>query len=238
MNIPKSEKKKIKNKLLEQKPITSPVLLSQGTNENKEKEKDFLGNNINYIINQTKNTIFNFKNQLNSSSTNPDIQNETKFNTNNTINHTNNNSNDNSFSNPKNLKIIKKYENPHSQDKGNYYQNLYIKIRNEYKILLREKKELENKNIINEQTIIDLIKDKRDLVETNEKLEKIIQDYKKLFNEKENIKEEKKNKNFIDNNNSLVKDNEYLQNELNKLIQDNIELKLKLRDISITNFNS
>ena len=108
MNIPKSEKKKIKNKLLEQKPITSPVLLSQGTNENKEKEKDFLGNNINYIINQTKNTIFNFKNQLNSSSTNPDIQNETKFNTNNTINHTNNNSNDNSFSNPKNLKNIKK----------------------------------------------------------------------------------------------------------------------------------
>lgn len=109
-----------------------------------------------------------------------------------------------------------------------YYQNLYTKSKDKIN-------KLKNKNSLNEQTIIDLINDKRDLIENNEKLEKIIDEYKIICNNKTI---EPENNKIVIENNKLIKDNESLHNELNKLIKDNIELKLKIRDINISNFSS
>ena len=227
------KKKKIKNEASE-KPIETHLSVRNKILKNSEEQIGFsnlLNNKLNFDnkINQTENTNFHFKNYFDSSMPNlNNLHNFHSFTKNCNIN--NNSLYDNSFNCNKN-KIINKNTNLEK-----YYKNLYLKAKNEISILLKERKQLINKNEMNEQTIIDLIKDKRTLIKNNEKLEKQIEEFKKLIDEKDKSKEG--DKNYRIKNNKLVKDNESLYNKINKLIQDNIELKSKLKEMNSSMINN
>ena len=223
-----SKKKKIKY-VTSQKPLTNHLFLRNKILKNAEEKMGFnnlLKNktNLDYKINHQENTNFNFQNNFETSM--PNLNNLHNYNSfySKNFNINNHTLYNGSFSNNKN-KIINNNTNL-----GKYYKKLYLKTKNENSMLLKERKQLINKNEINEQTIIDLIKDKRELIKNNEKLEKTIEEYKKIINEKDRKKEAEKN--YTINNSKLVKDNESLYNKINELIQDNSELRRKLKEMN------
>lgn len=225
-----SKKKKIKYET-SNKPLPNHLVVRNKILKNAEEKMgihSLLNNkaNLNYEINKHENTNFNFHNNFETSM--PNLNNLHNFNSFYTKN-SNINSHtlySNSFSSNKNKMISNK------ANLEKYYKNLYLKAKNENSMLLKERIQLINKNKINEQTIIDLIKDKRELKKINENLEKTIEEYKKIINEKDIKKEAEKN--YTINNTKLVKDNESLYNKINKLIQENIELKCKLKEMNST----
>jgi hypothetical protein len=108
-----------------------------------------------------------------------------------------------------------------------------------YKNLFKKSQEkinhLENKNNLNEQTIIDLINDKRNLIENSEKLQNLLDEYKMIFNQKNHGRENHK---IIIENNKLFRDNVSLHNEFNKLFKENMELRFKIKDLNDTDYCS
>ena len=184
MKINESKKRSIKYDA-SKKSLTDHLLVRNKILRNAEEEmgiNNLLNNkiNLNYKINQPEYNNFNFQNNIDNSM--PNLNNFNNFNSFYTKNFNINNNTlyNNSFSNNKN-EIKNKNANLEKS-----YKNLYLKTKNENNILI-------NKNEINEQTIIDLIKDKRKLIKNNEKLEKAIGEYKKIINEKDIIKEADKN---------------------------------------------
>ena len=114
-----------------------------------------------------------------------------------------------------------------------YYKKLFQKSKNENIKLIKKINELENINFNNERIIMDYKNEKNLLLQRIQELENIINEYENQNNSKnfmDNSSEKIDFYNNINNNeyiflnnerNKILEENENLKNEINKILQDN-----------------
>jgi hypothetical protein len=115
-----------------------------------------------------------------------------------------------------------------------YSQNPYQKLKNDNIKLLIKIKELEQKNINNEKMIEKYKIEGNNFINRIQELEKTIQEYEIMnFNDMINSNNKQMEFSFENNEkrNETTKENQNLKNEIKKILNDNNELKLKIKSI-------